>query len=295
MSLIFVAPPRSTALTTLARVKAALGVVGTQIDQSLQADIDDASSLIAEECGRQFGEAVVREGFAGDDTTALVLKHRPVSAIEEVTVTADLVEAEILDDCVLQDGPAGILFREDGFWRRPAMVDGITRDPGPMRSKEMFSIRYRGGWRLRSDDVPASGLTVAGAARTITLTARDDRAPWPLLASGERIRLRGFAEDDNAGYKTVISRTDLVIRVAEPLADETAGAGSLIETMTAPAALERLCLEAVRTWYLERKRSLNVTSERIGDWAATYNAADVAHVLPATVLKDVVRLFGLWV
>lgn len=290
MSLVYVTPPRSTALTTLARVKAALGIVGTLIDPSLQTDIDDASSLIAEECGRQFGEAVVREGFAGDDTTTLVLKRRPVTAIEEVAA-----EAEILTDCELQDGPAGILFREDGFWRRPAMVDGITRDPGPMRSKEIYAVRYRGGWRLRSDDVLASGLEVAAAARSITLAGGDDRAPWPLLASGERIRLRGFAQAENSGYKTVISRTDLVIRFAEPLADETAGAGSIVETMTAPAALERLALEAVRTWYLERKRSLNVTSERIGDWAATYNAADVAHVLPATVRKDVVRLFGTWV
>ena len=78
-------------LISLADLKAALGIIGTDEDAALQAAITFQSRVIAEYCDRRFGRAEAVETFTFDpgetmrERQALVLTLYPVAEIAAIT------------------------------------------------------------------------------------------------------------------------------------------------------------------------------------------------------------------
>ncbi|MFH0911720.1 MAG: head-tail connector protein [Planctomycetota bacterium] len=71
----------STDLTTLAKVKAYLGVSGSGDDTLLEALIDSVSEAIEHYCGREFAAKERTEFHDGGGAASLVLRCRPVQSI----------------------------------------------------------------------------------------------------------------------------------------------------------------------------------------------------------------------
>lgn len=71
----------SMSLTTLARVKAYLGLAGDDQDELLQTIIDGVSQAIEQLCGRPFAEVERTEFHDGQGSSALVLRCRPVTDV----------------------------------------------------------------------------------------------------------------------------------------------------------------------------------------------------------------------
>lgn len=139
-------PATSQDLTTVATVKAELGITGTDSDDRLATLIDQASGIVAEYCGRSFGEETLTETFrlgfsgfsahgfsssipilySGGDSAPvggpLILSRRPVSSVKSVEETGELLVAA---DYELDPDP-GMLYRMSGdqwsMWRGGKIV-----------------------------------------------------------------------------------------------------------------------------------------------------------------------------
>lgn len=84
-------------LTTVATVKADLGITGADQDVQLGALIDQASAAIASWCGRTFGVETVRDTLVVDswsDRSSLLLGRWPVVAVTALTVAGVALEPE---------------------------------------------------------------------------------------------------------------------------------------------------------------------------------------------------------
>ena len=88
-------------LTTLTKLKAHLGVTGTDDDTLLKTLIDQASELVEQHCGREFAKKSRTEYHDGKGLSSLILKVRPIESITSIHddldrdfETADLVDAD---------------------------------------------------------------------------------------------------------------------------------------------------------------------------------------------------------
>src|SRR5262245_27002581 len=96
--LTVVTPATSFDLTTVADVKADLGITGGASDALLTRYISESSVQIARACNRVFGEEELSELFRGrpfprHGTAPLILSRRPVSEIDSVTEDDVLLSA----------------------------------------------------------------------------------------------------------------------------------------------------------------------------------------------------------
>lgn len=288
MPYLTVTPPQQILLTTLARVRADLGLSASDpaLDAYLSAKIEQASSAIASELDRPILRQRVRERFGGVGRTTIALEVTPVVAIEALDHDLDGSVDLALGDVVLENGEAGIV-RHRWTWPTDApRVMGLTIDRIAAAGETPWTLTYVGGWLSAADDISASGVSALG--RRLTMPAG---AIAPLLASGEQIVAAGFSQPSNNRRMIVTGRTESTIDVAVDLQAETAGPGATIEVRNLPGALERLAMDAIRSWYYARKRDPSIRSERIGDWSATYGKAaeDQDEALPGTVLKGLDR------
>lgn len=106
-----VTPAASTRLTSLAAVKADLGLSGSASDEALGALIDQFSDAIAAWCGRTFGAATVRETQDVSrlcDRRSILLERWPVIAVSSITVAG---EALASDAYVLDAAKGELLYR----------------------------------------------------------------------------------------------------------------------------------------------------------------------------------------
>lgn len=106
-----ITPAESTRLTTLAAVKADLGLSGSANDSALEALIDQFSDAIGAWCGRTFGAATVRETLEITrlcDRRSILLEQWPVMAISSITVAG---EALATDAYVLDAAKGELLYR----------------------------------------------------------------------------------------------------------------------------------------------------------------------------------------
>lgn len=104
-----------TALTTLQRVKAELGIADGASDSILSSKISEASSDIEAQLNRVFRRETVQETFWGApfSINALVLERTPLGDIDSVVVDGEAVESSEWR----ADPEAGLLYRltADGY------------------------------------------------------------------------------------------------------------------------------------------------------------------------------------
>ncbi len=115
-------------LTTLATVKAELGITDQTQDANIAIWIQHASGVVASYCNRVFGQETVVETFrlhggCGITPERLVLRRLPVSSVTSVVEDGDTLTS---DDYEL-DSEKGWLLRLDGsdnpsFWSRSKIV-----------------------------------------------------------------------------------------------------------------------------------------------------------------------------
>lgn len=153
-------------LVTLSTVKTALEIpdADTSRDAVLSLLITEVSGLIEDYCGRTFGAQTITEYYSGDNTPILVLNQRPVSAVVSVWEDEDGYWGQGDDpfdsdhlltagsDYALQvdqpDGSSrcGLLYRINGSWSRPAMVDAGNLSARAPYGTGNIKVRYTAGF-----------------------------------------------------------------------------------------------------------------------------------------------------
>lgn len=134
-------------LTTVAKVKATLGISSTDQDELIEDMVRAASDFVVTYCGRDFARQRVRESIVSKGTPELLLSLTPVINIEFV----DYDDSEITD-WVLYDKEAGIIQRRNGFQSTNLPFHTIDRAPSSYHEKR-WHVTYTGGFVLPNWDV----------------------------------------------------------------------------------------------------------------------------------------------
>jgi hypothetical protein len=257
-------PAHATGLTTLTRLKAELGLtdVDAARDAKLAEWILEASDAIVAYVGHVLAREAVEETFIGLGRTDVLLERTPIVAVSAVTL-----EGEVIDPATYRvaDAETGVLYRVRDVWtdtrgRCVWLTPGARTD----RGADDWAAAYVGGYLLPDDDVVAP-ISADGADRSYN----DANAGFPLAASGEWITASGFSTAANNGRRRVLSRTASKIVVDAALATEAVASGlRYLRVCNLPRVYEQACLMLLKMRWAGR--TPGVTSERIGDWAATY-------------------------
>jgi hypothetical protein len=258
--------PRSVAWTTVSRVKVELGIAedDTTHDARLSAWIDELSEAMAGYCERTFARAHVEERAVGLDRSLLMVSLTPIAEVREVLDDGTVFSPHKYS---IYEADVGTIYAQAGWPTTEASRQWITRQTVPGSAPALsYSINYLGGYLMPQDDLVASGtLAVQGGAFV------SSEGDFPLLVSGELIRVAGFATAANNGRFTVQSRTGSTIIVAEALTDEAAPDTLVtLRCRNFPLELERCLLDELKELWLSRNRSSTLESKKIGDWAETY-------------------------
>lgn len=152
MSVTVSVPSNSTDLTTLARIKAELGITDTESDAVLEGLLDRASSAISTETRRVFGRETVTETLDGSGSRLLPLTRTPIVSVSAVTE-----DGTAITDYSVEDAEAGALYRANGWGRSGGMW---------MWGTEAFSSGYiLPGYRdLRYSVTYVAGYVLPGEA-----------------------------------------------------------------------------------------------------------------------------------
>jgi hypothetical protein len=286
--LTVVTPPRHTNLTTLQRARVELQkCIGVEDDWILQA-IEDASRAVMEELDRPLLRSRVSQRFSGNGDTTAMLDLTPVASLESVEGSSwiggllDLTTGQVR----ITDALAGFLWREQGWPDDTPWGLDITADRSAYQGVMPWTATYLGGYLVADDDFAANGVVVAENG-TFTMPVG---VPPPLLAAGDVVKLSGFVGAKNVGRFVVVSASDTGFVLAGTFTAETAVNGSRVEVRTLPASIERAVFDTLHSWWNRRGRDQSVTSERIGDWSATYSNKGTADMtLPESATKGLAK------
>jgi hypothetical protein len=141
-----IVPASNRKLTTLAAVKAALGIpeADTSQDAFLAPLIDQASDAIVTFCNRSFARETYRETLPGYGGLRLVLSRTPVVSVASITA-----DGEVFADYLVEDAEAGILYRKSGWRWTSSSWWNITWHP--VQEELKFVIEYTAGYVLPGD------------------------------------------------------------------------------------------------------------------------------------------------
>jgi hypothetical protein len=144
----------SNALTTLATVKAELGIADavTTHDARIERLINAASDAIERHCGRQLSRATVTdERVKGFGTQHLLLARTPIVSVTSVELDDSTVDA---DSYYIESAEAGMLFAPDGWeWTAP-FSSGASPSKLVGLEESRYLVTYVGGYQT-----PAQGGT----------------------------------------------------------------------------------------------------------------------------------------
>lgn len=267
MDILVVDGPRTTAFTTLARMRRELGLTTTAQDDRLTDLIEEVSADIIAFCQQPLIRQSVTERQVGYGRSVQMLSVTPVPryGVTEVRLRGAVVSGEY----PVTNSEAGFVFNQDRWADTRQMDQWIEAEFASMPGNPDYEFDYSGGYILPGDDITASGTCQANSADNSFELTGDT---FPILTSGETVRVEGFTESANNGRFTVLSRTPTKLVVAVTLVDEV-GDVVTIESRTLPRDLERLCVQEVKYRYMSQRRDPSVKSESLGDWSAQYEGA----------------------
>jgi hypothetical protein len=259
---------RSTALTTLSRIKGELGIASSDTSQDTRLEdlIEEVSAAVVTYCGRAFARESLTEYQVGYGRTVQSMSLTPIVSLLAVRLDGDAID---LADLTVADPGAGFIQVAGGFRNTGARVQGIEVSEVNQPGVQSYAFDYIGGYVLPGDDITASGICVAsGLDSSFNLTGDT----FPILVSGEFIRVAGFAAAGNNGRFRVLSREEQKLIVGSTLVDEAPSGIVTIRARNFPRDVEAWVIAEIRDRYLMSSRTgaSDVSSERIGDWAATY-------------------------
>lgn len=175
MTLVVLTAATFRDLTTVAAVKARLGISGTAEDTFLAAEITRQTGLVlqylnvqrAQDGTRTLAREVLREAVRpGVPSHRLRLARKPVTAIASITEDDVAIEAADFE----WDAPAGILNRFNGEYAAAWTARKIV-------------VEYTAGWLLPADPSPDLPPEFEAAVIEMVKAARAARSRDPMLRS----------------------------------------------------------------------------------------------------------------
>ncbi len=258
--------PRSTALTSLARLRRELSLErdDTTQDERLTDLMEEASADIIAYCQQPLIRQTVTESLPGYGRTVALLSVTPVpyGGISAVRLRGDAISPSGYS---VSSSEAGMVFKADRWEETRQLTQTISADIAIMPGNPDWEFDYSGGYLLPGDDLLVLGVVVDAALHQFQISSDT----FPILVSGEFVTVRGTV--NNNGRHRVVARTTTTLTVASALTDEVIPSGTVsFDCRTLPRDLESLAVREIKMRYLSQYRDPTITSERLGDWSADY-------------------------
>jgi len=254
--------PQTKDFTTLADVKTALEITGSDEDAFLSDLIERASDEIVSFTNREFARAEVTETVVSVGVNKLVLNYRPVLVLTELRLDG----TAITDTVNIINDVAGIIQRDDNrFESTQGKKSTLISTRIEYQDVPDWAVDYTGGFLMPGDDIAMdTNISASDADNSFNTTG-----VFPLLVAGDRIVVSGFTDPADNGTFTVISRTDTKIIVSATLVTEAAGSINMV-VATLPKSLEWAAIEIVTSMFEARSRTRDLKSESIGDFSQSF-------------------------
>lgn len=274
--------PINTDFTTLADVKEALSITGSDDDDFLSNLIERASDEIVQFTRRDFARAAVTDDVVSMGRRRLLLFYPPILVIEAVrlrdTVLDDITDIRIIN------ADAGIVARDKVFESTQAHRADLTVQPINYQDLPDWSFDYTGGFLMPGDNI-ISDTTISASSvdNSFNTTGK-----FPLLVAGDVLKnVSGFVDSSLSGDFVVVSRTDTKIITSSTLATEAAGPAINMTVETLPKSLQHAAIEIVTSLFDARARSRGIKAESLGDHSTTY--VDGGGVIPKSTERSLTR------
>jgi len=254
-------------LTTIAKVKAELGITVSTYDSLLTELLRQASATVETYCQRIFARQTYTETVGSFGGVFHDLYHAPV-----VSLTSTTFRGDTLTDVSVVDVERGRLYREAGFDWTTVRYAGLSAAGGwlaqgiPIPNQEVmdYVFVYKAGFLL-----PTLNLVSVG---TISADATDDSFndsasgfPSAGLIAGDIIETSGFSNAaNNARFVVTGTPTTAKILITGALTTETAAAGRTVMISNLPYDVEKAVIETVKSFYAQRAVDSSVTSKSAG-------------------------------
>lgn len=146
------------ALTTLARVKTALGITDSSKDDQLEDVINEASAAIESYCNRSFyyetGKVEYLEGYG---TSFLMVSKYPLLDVSEVIVRDETTAVDSDSYYIWKQGEEGKIYRRSTWTARMQSAAPITLTPLAGTQQDRYKVTYTGGYITPQQEIDAVG------------------------------------------------------------------------------------------------------------------------------------------
>jgi hypothetical protein len=169
-------------LTTVDAVKDELKIAASDTSEDFQLAewIERASDAIRTYCDREFARQTYQETLAGHGGTLLGLSRTPV-----VSVTSVAHKGEPVVDFTIEDAEAGLLHRENGWYRTVAGTFFLDVHPDPRGDLPDYKAIYVAGYLLPGEDGRTLPRDVEKACIELVKAFRDTR-----IGGGQKLKSR---------------------------------------------------------------------------------------------------------
>jgi hypothetical protein len=157
------------AMTTLADVKAMLGITDTTQDARLELLLNRISAMIAHYCDRVFTRTTyTSETYTGTNRQALVLRQWPVVSVSSVAVNGTTMAATEYE-VKTQDQAMGAIYKAGGWYQNSNYATGLTLDTWAVGRD--YAVTYVAGYYMPGDVTvaPADPHYVVGDPASLPL------------------------------------------------------------------------------------------------------------------------------
>lgn len=276
-------------LSTIAKVKAELGITVTTYDSLLTELLRQASATVETYCQRTFARQTYVETTGALGGVYFDLFQAPVVSLSSTTYSGD-----VLTDVTVADVERGRLYREGGFAWTTARFAGLSAAGGwladgiplPLHEAPDYVFTYKAGFLLPSFNLSLVA-TVSVASSDSSFNDSASGFPSVGLIAGDVIETIGFSNSaNNARFVVSGTPTTAKIVVTGTLTTEAAAAGRTVLISNLPYDVEKAVIEVTKSFYAQRSVDSSVTSKSAGPISISRGGAGVMESLgvsPAAV------------
>ena len=281
------------ALTTLAGLKAHLGITVSTYDTILEQYIDHASAKIERWIGRQIKLRNYSEWYGGNDVRSVKVKQYPINNV--VGVYTGLAAAITISSTVSSDIRLTISINTDPLGTvangvlAPCAVLTRTTSAGTTTTSTLLFSTYPDTTSLVAaiNAITGYSASVSTAMRCAQLHPRagGDIKMATVVLTGVDVSSE-FVYDSYLGIVTI--RQDAFPMASHNARYPSALQSTLIEYSagytTVPDDIHQACLVIAGTMYLSRKSDTSLQSESLGDYSYSMASADSSRAMMEDML-----------
>jgi hypothetical protein len=297
---------RANALTTLARLKTALGISGSSYDDYLSRLINAVSQYIENQVGRKlYYQTVTEEEIRGEGQKRMYVEVTPLILITSITYDdADIATANY----EIVDADTGAIGYKYGNWNWSAdAIENILSDIYPGSERKLYKVTYVGGYVTPKVAVAATitgsqagdftfaidatlTITTEYGATTVSIGAGTYTAA-EIVALIEAAVVANYDEITPSVYNTSYVRIAHDEYYAENVITLSGTACATLGlattqaagTRTLPADLEQLCIDLCAMKYARMGSDPTIKSERLMSYAVTYGFSELPLEMQTTI------------